>query len=440
MIDPSAKKVSWFRTATPYLAAHRGECFVLSISEKTFTSDNFLPLTQDIVRLHLLGIHVLIVHDIDIQAHLGNEAPFKGNRRRYIATKEEMLIAQDKAGSARLKLEAIFSAELPEISTLQIRVISGNYVTARPLGVQNGVNFQFNGEVRRIDSERIKSELRQDGLIVLSPIGFSPSGESYLLDVDKLAVEVSVRIKATKLLFLSHTSPLHHSDGRFIRELTLNRAKKLREMLTKEIDEGYPYQLDHAIKATESGVKRAHLLDSRIDGALPLELFTRDGIGTMVYTDPYDDTRRATGLDVTKIQALIRPLEQQGVLVPRTVEHLDTNIDKFVVMERDGALIACAALYPYAREKTLELACVVVHEAYRSGDRGNALLRWVEEEAINLGMEKIFVLTTQTADWFRERGFYSGEIESLPTTRQSTYDIERGSTVLFKTLKQLRGC
>nr|MCH9673849.1 amino-acid N-acetyltransferase [Gammaproteobacteria bacterium] len=408
---------------------HRGERFVVAVPGQMLDAPQFASFAQDLLRLHVLGVHLVIVHGTSAQLAARTGRPLRVVNGMHITTNEDMALAQDVAGSTRLRLEAMLSAGIPEIPGLRVRVVSGNYVTARPVGVRDGVDYQSTGEVRRIDGSRMRDELDQGALVVLSPIGFSPTGQSYDLDAGQLAVEVAANIEATKLLLLTQSGRVQYANGEDARELTLSQAEELQSSVDAE-----QQRLDLAINAAKLGVRRTHILDSRVDGVVPLELFTRDGVGTMVYVDPYDDTRRANHQDVPGMSALIRPLEERGILVPRTQDHLDADIEKFVVMERDGAIIACAAVFPSADPSFAELACLAVHPDYRAGERGDALLRWVEEDARAGGADQLFVLTTRTEDWFRERGFRPSSVDDLPSDRRLTYNPERNSRVLIKKL------
>ena len=223
------------------------------------------------------------------------------------------------------------------------------------------------------------------------------------------------------------------AEGELIRQLSQSEAARVLNQANHWSEES-KRQFEQVLKACRSGVRRVHLLRRNLNGALLLELFTRDGVGTMLAGDSYEDLRAAHIDDVGGILALIRPLEQTGVLVRRSRERLEVEIDRFVVLERDGTIIGCAALYPFIEEQIGELACVVIHEDYRNSGRADMLLSYIEKQASRLGLQQLFVLTTQTAHWFRERGFEPTELHNLPVARQKLYNIQRRSKVFSKTI------
>jgi amino-acid N-acetyltransferase len=318
-----------------------------------------------------------------------------------------------------------------------VRVASGNFVTARPLGIRDGVDFAFTGEVRRVDTEAIRRHLGDGNIVLVSPLGYSPSGEVFNMRSDDVATEIAAELKAQKLLLLRSEQLLDAPEGALTRQLTLSDARHALNSRSRaeggEADLAREF-LSHAVRACHNGVARTHLLDYRVDGVILQELFTRDGIGTMVTAGAYDTTRRATVEDIGGILELIGPLEDQGALVRRSRDKLETSIQDFLVLERDGAIIACTAIHPVPGESVAELACLAVDDGYRKGRRGDILLGAAEQEARADGVERLFVLTTQATHWFKERGFADASIDDLPVERRELYNFERGSKVLIKPL------
>jgi amino-acid N-acetyltransferase len=308
------------------------------------------------------------------------------------------------------------------------------------LGIRDGVDFAFTGEVRRVDAQAIGRHLADGSIVLVSPLGYSPSGEVFNMRADDVATEIAVELKAQKLLLLRANQMLKAPGGALTRQLTLSDARRALAELGAmprteggEIDPAREF-LTHAVRACHNGVARTHLLDYRLDGVVLQELFTRDGIGTMVTAEAYDTTRRATVEDIGGILELIAPLEGQGALVRRPRDKIETAIQDFLVLERDGAIIACAAIHPVPGESVAELACLAVDDAYRKGGRGDILLGAAEQEAQAGGVERLFVLTTQATHWFKERGFADASIDDLPVERRELYNYERGSKVLVKPL------
>jgi amino-acid N-acetyltransferase len=430
--------VEWFRAASPYIHAFRGQTFVLVFGGEVVAEDRFIGLAHDIALLHSLGIRLVLVHGSRPQIEQRLRA--RGGENQYlhglrVTDAEALACVKEAAGAVSVEIAALLSMGLANtpMAGARIRVSSGNFVTARPLGVLEGVDYLYTGMVRRIDHHGIRQQLDNGAIVLLSPIGYSPTGEVFNLSAQEVAAATAAALGARKYLCLVEAAGLEDAVGRLIRELTLAEAEAAlarREQLAPALVEG----LAHAIDACRGGVRRAHLVDHRRDGALLLELFTRDGIGTMVTTDLYQDTRQATIDDVGGILTLIAPLEADGTLVRRSREHLEIDIGQFTVVERDGAIIACAALHPFPDEAVGELSCLAVHPDYRHGGYGEALLKRVAVEAGKLGIARLFVLTTHAAHWFQERGFVETGIGDLPVKRQQLYNIQRNSKVFIKQL------
>ena len=266
--------------------------------------------------------------------------------------------------------------------------------------------MQLTGEVRRIDTEAIQQRLDDGDIVLISPIGYSPTGEIFNLTVEEVATQVAVRLEATKLIFLMDADGVRNGRRQLLTDLSTTDAEALLakgDRLTPDVR----LYLPAAIRACNNGVKRAHLISRRLDGALLLELFTRDGVGTMIASTALANIRSATIDDVGGILAIIEPLEEQGVLVRRSRERLESEIERFVVAEYDGHIIGCAALYAFPDEKVGELAALAVQPDFRREGYGEALMREIETRARRLKLAELFVLTTKTAHWFLERGFRS---------------------------------
>ncbi|HSS65151.1 MAG TPA: amino-acid N-acetyltransferase [Gammaproteobacteria bacterium] len=433
--------VAWFRNSAPYINAHRNRIFVIQFDGEVIGSEQFAGVIHDIALLNSLGVRLVIVHgarpQIAQRLSASGLAPAYASGMR-VTDARALEVAKEVVGALRLEVESRLSMGLPNspMAGARIRVVSGNFVTARPLGVRDGVDFRYTGEVRRIDADAIRSNLESGAVVLLSPLGCSPTGEVFNLLAEDVATAVAIDVHAAKLLFLGKASSLAPESGPMPSELSLVQASEALARLRKSLPPDDPglAQLTHAVRACRNGVSRVHLLDQNIDGAILLELFTRDGVGTMVNADAYDTIRRASVDDVGGIIELIQPLETQGVLVRRSREKLEMEIRHFHVVERDGAVVACAAAYPFDEGKVMELACLAVRDDYRNGGRGDALLNAVESEARSFGAEQLFVLTTQTSHWFKERGFVDSAIENLPVERKSLYNYQRNSKVLVKAL------
>lgn len=433
--------VRWFRSVAPYIHAFGGRTFVIAFGGEVVDDGQFVALSHDLNLLASLEVRLVLVHGArpQVETRLKRakiQARFVGGLR--VTNNEAMEAVKEANGAVRVEIEALLSMGLinSPMAGADIRVASGNFVTARPLGVRDGVDLQHTGEVRKVDAVGIQKRLDDGELVLLSPLGYSPTGEAFNLSLEDVAVNAAIALDADKLIFLMDTSGVHNIRGELLREMTVGKAKNLLRHTQNEdaanITEDVRYYLPAAIKACEHGVARTHLICRNTDGAILQELFTHDGIGTMVTEMPLENLRGAEIGDVGSILQLIEPLEAEGVLVRRGRERLEMEIDHFRVMEHDGRIIGCAALYPFKEERMAELACMAIHPAFRGGGRGDRLLRYCEEEAHKQRIKKLFVLTTHTAHWFVERGFVEADVESLPSGRQKLYNYQRRSKVFVK--------
>lgn len=426
--------VQWFRHSSPYINAHRGKTFVIMLEGDAIEHDNFTNVVQDIALLNSLGVQLVLVHGARPQidealSALNVQSRFHNDLR--ITDSDALRAVKAAVGMVKADVESRLSIGLPNspMHGARIRVVSGNFVTAKPLGVIDGVDFQHTGEVRRIEHQAISELLAQRNIVLLSCAGYSPSGEMFNLAVEDVAQHAAVSLRADKLILLGATSGLLDENSETLKELTCVDLETYIHHWKGEAR----HHADAAIKAVRQGVPRVHLLSYADDGALLQELFTREGKGTLVSQYAYDQLRAARNDDVAGILELLRPLEEQGILVRRSRELLENEIHRFFVIERDGMITATAALYPYSDDQA-ELACVAVHSDYRGTNRGQRLLEQIEQEARRRSLKQLFVLTTRTAHWFIEHGFVAGPVEALPQERQRLYNWQRNSKVFYKSL------
>jgi amino-acid N-acetyltransferase len=429
--------VQWLRSVAPYIHAFRGKTFVVAFPGELVMAGALPVLAHDLSLLHALGIKVVIVHgsrpQVEEQLGLRNVEPRYHNGLR-ITDAPAMECAKEAAGELRLDIEAAFSQGLPNtpMAHSAIRIISGNFVTARPIGVIDGVDLEFTGVARRIAYETIHPILSAGSLVLLSPLGFSPTGEAFNLTMEDVAVAAATALRADKLIFITETPMMTDSSGAELRELSAHQANAVLKSNCLPADAAF--YLQHAVKACNNGVARAHIVPFATDGSALLELFTHDGIGTMVTYQNLESLREATIEDVGGILKLIEPLESDGTLVKRGRELIEREIEYFSVIEHDGVIFGCAALYPFPQEKMAEMACLTVSpEAQTQGD-GERILKHMEERARAAGFAKLFVLTTRTAHWFLKRGFVHASVDDLPKDRQHMYNWQRKSLVLTKQL------
>lgn len=429
--------VAWLRQSSPYIHAHRGRTFVVAFGGEAVADPGFSNLVHDLALLHGLGIRLVLVHgarpQIEERLQLRSAEITVVNGLRVTDT-AALACVKEAAGAVRVDIEALFSMGLANspMAGTRIRVASGNFVTARPLGVIDGIDYGLTGEVRRIDVEAIRSRLDSGAIALVPPLGYSPTGEVFNLSAADVARATAAALSADKLILLADET-VSDGRGRLIESMVPRDVDQLLAR-RKRLSDREQRVLRNAAEACRAGVKRVHILDRRVDGALLAELFTRDGAGTLVTAEPYEATRTARIDDVGGILELIGPLEQAGVLVPRAREVLETEISRFAVVERDGTVIGCAALYPFEQERLGELACVAVRSDYRGSGRGDALLAFMERQARAAGLEQLFVLTTRTAHWFRERGFEAAPLDALPKRKRDLYNWRRNSKAFMKRL------
>ncbi|MDP2227673.1 MAG: amino-acid N-acetyltransferase [Moraxellaceae bacterium] len=437
----SDQYVHWFRNSAPYINAHRGKTFVLLFGGEAVNHENFRNIVHDIALLHSLGIRLVLVHGARPQidenlVEYGLTTPFHNGLR--VTTREALRCVLDAVGSIRLEVEALLSMGLANSPMFGARIdaVSGNFVTARPYGVRDGVDFCLTGEVRSIDEEAISKNLANRHIVILGPTGYSTTGEVFNLLAEDVAVSTAIALKADKLICLGEHEGIQGDDSRLLREMIPNEVDQY--LRGRAIDSELLRHMQAASGACREGVKRVHIISYARDGALLQELFTRDGSGTLITHDPYEEIRTAEIEDIGGMLELMRPLEEEGILVRRSRERLETEIDHFVVIERDGMIVGCAALYPLPPDEknpaSGEIACVAVHPNYRKGDRGSELLEFLEKRAASKGLRKLFVLTTRTALWFIEHGFAQVPVDDLPTERKSLYNFQRSSLVFSKNL------
>lgn len=445
--------VSWFRSVAPYIHAFGGKTFVIAFGGEVVDDGQFVSLSHDLNLLASLEVRVVLVHgsrpQIESRLRRANlKTKMAGGLR--VTDDAAMEIVKDANGSIRVEIESLLSMGLVNspMAGSDIRVASGNFVTAKPLGVLEGVDLQHTGEVRKVDAVGIQKRLDDGEMVLLSPLGYSPTGEAFNLSLEDVAVSTAIALDADKLIFLMDSSGVHNARGELLREMTAQKAKNLLQHVKNNhsenseekhqeapnITEDEAYFLPAAIRACDHGVARTHLICRHTDGAILQELFTHDGIGTMVTEMPLESMRQAEIGDVGALLQLIEPLEAEGILVRRGRERLEMEIEQFYVMEHDGRVIGCAALYPFSEEKTAEFACLAIHPSYRGGGRGDRLFHFCEEQAKDHGFKTIFCLTTRTEHWFLERGFIEKTVSDLPTEKQKIYNLQRRSKVFVKKL------
>jgi len=422
--------LDFFREAAPYIHQHRGKTVVLALGGHIIQHSCFVQVLKDIAILSTLGVKIVLVHGARPQV-----AERLEQQKHTVLIENDLRVtdaytlevAKEVIGSIRISIENqlthVFNS--PPIIHQGIGILSGNFITAQPIGILEGIDYKLTGKVRKLNTELLRILLDQQSIVLLSPLGFSPTGETFNLHYEDVASFAAKSLQADKLVFL-------HDEIRDLPpQAELHQLTQLREYFPK-----HERLYQHIAESLEQGVQRVHLVDARIEGGLLTELYTRDGIGTLFSASHYDDLHAADIEHVNGILALIKPLEDKGVLIKRSREQLELEITNFVVSERDKKVIACAACYPLADTTIGELACLVVDSEYRGQHQGDALLDFITQHALNQGLTTLLVLTTQTTDWFRERGFKEGSVDDLPDAKKALYNFQRRSKILLKEIKK----
>ena len=446
--------VAWFRSVAPYIHNFRHRSFVVGFPGQLVKAGRLDALIQDIGLLSALGIKIVVVHGCGPQ--IEEQLRLRGLQGRFaqgirITDLPTLECLKEASGEIRLDIEAAFSQGLPNtpMANSAIRVVSGNFVSARPMGIVHGIDFQHTGLVRKVDRAGIRAALDYGSVVLLSPLGFSPTGEAFNLSMEDIAVATAITLDADKLIFLTEIEGVRDSAGDLISEISEAQARALLsgEYSAKDppseasktaghMDASRGY-LRAALRAAEGGVERSHLVPFNTDGSLLLELFLHDGVGSMVVEETLEALREATIDDLGAIVSVIRPLEDDGTLVRRDPGTVERDIERFSVIEHDGVIFGCAALYPFPASGMGEMACLAVSESAQGQGDGERLLRHIEQRAKAAGLRRIFVLTTRTMHWFIKRGFVPADADQLPPERRSLYDRQRNSQVLIKELQTM---
>ncbi|WP_432454972.1 MULTISPECIES: amino-acid N-acetyltransferase [unclassified Agarivorans] len=438
-MDHSAEDlVSWFRQSAPYINAHRGKTFVIMLSGEASSSANFSNIIQDIALLKTLGVKIVLVCgarpqiDALIQAH-HHSCEFAGEQR--ITDERSLDIIKQAVGQIQMDIEAQLSMGLVNspLHQAHINVVRGNFVVAQPIGIEDGIDFLHTGKVRRINHQSIRRQLDHGEILMVSPLGVSVTGELFNICSEDITTEIAVALNADKVIYFCPEQGIHDEDGQLVSELLPDAANQLMcsEAFLKATDKDTLRYLAAAIRCSDRGIQRCHLVSYQQDGSLLNELYTRDGSGTQLVQYSYERVREAKLDDINGIIELIRPLEEQGILVRRSRELLEMEIERFTIVERDGMIIGCAALYLFAGESMGELACLVSHPQYRQSSRGDRLLQAIIKRARSKGLNQLFVLTTKSIHWFRERGFSPADFSDLPAEKQAIYNLQRRSKILL---------
>ncbi|EEY61292.1 amino-acid acetyltransferase, putative [Phytophthora infestans T30-4] len=425
-----------FRDMSPYINFHRGTTMVIHLPGQLVESNLFGAVMHDIALLNTFGVKLVLV--AGSRPQLNRQLSLRKLSQRFdcgmrITGPMELQCAMDAAGSVRFQIESYLGRGIVNSPgrARTINIASGNFITAQPVGVRGGVDFKNTGEMRRLNVDKVRTALDDGDIVLISSIGYSASGEVFNCLSEQVASKCAIQLGSAKLIFLHNGEELIDSrSNSVVQTLVIEQAQQYVELARQnpDISGDFLLYLKESIKACVNGVKRSHLVSRHVDGGLLQELFTRDGEGLMITKHMYEGIRMATTNDIVSIMRLIQPLLDDDVLVSRDQEQIESNVDTFTVVERDGAIIACCTLQPY-ENNFAEMGCVAVDSTYRNLGKGNAMLGYIMRKSAAMGVTKLFVLTTRTAHWFLERGFVEATVNDLPPSKLAKIDLRRKSKV-----------
>ena len=419
IVTDSTDTIDWFRHTAPYINSHRGTTVVVGLRSSAASDENFINVVHDIALMHSLGVRLVVVHE---------QSTFNSDPLTPIAVNK----AVADVLAERTRIEQMFSMGLPNspLHHARLRVISGNFITARPLGVINGVDRSGRGLVRHVDVAGITHALDGTAICLVSTLGHSAAGEVFTLDALDVMGAVSRSLGADKLIIMSDFDGVEDTDGILQRQLTVEAARQSLETAGG----GQKEALMLACDACDSGVPRSHLINYTLDGGLLKELYTHDGIGTLISPDEYEQIRVAEANDLAGILELVRPIQQAGVLANRSNEEIERSLDKFTVITKDSRVIACAALLDNPADNIAEIASVATHPNYRDSGHGERLVAGLIDRAKQAELGRVYVRTTQTGHWFQELGFTRASPNTLPESEKQKAKINRNSNILTRAL------
>ena len=420
-IDP----ILWFRRASPYIYLHRQKTFVLCLDDQAMSSDNVSNVLRDITLLHSLGVRIILVHgSCALEDAASTDSKSTDSKRAPIKA------WVSEVGGETHQLIAELSANAHHSSPFYSDLVActGNFIRAQPLGVMNGEDQGPLGKTRKVNTSAITALLDDDMLVIVPPIGYSLTGETFVLNCKALAGQVAEALSADKLIYFLPTHGIQDETSQRVSELPKAQAIASLSRSNAGMASGIDALLTSDLDAQS---RRCHLVSHTHDGALLEELFTLTGSGTII-TPGSALIRPARPDDVDAIRALVEPLEQSGALIPRSINAIEQHLEDYLVLDFDGALIGCGALHAF--EDAAEIASLATHPGHRDQDYGERILGALLHKAAQQALRSVFVLTTQTEHWFLERGFMRSDQSALPLTKRATYDDRRNSKVLVRQL------
>ena len=430
-----------FRLSAKYINLFNQNIFVIALSGYVFNEDQFVKIAQDINILHSLKIKVILVYGARPQVEsilVKNKIPVRLLKNMRVTSSAALKHVIEVNGAIRNKIEATLST-IKSVSE-GMRLSSGNFLTAMPVGIIDGIDMESTGKIRGVDVEAIKNKLNHHEIVIVSPIGYSPIGQIFNLSYEQTAANIAVAINADKLIFYVDANGILNERGELIPELTSEKAHKLishiEEKPSPESAQNLSYDdfniLKSSVFAIKNKIKKVHLINRHIDGSLIEELFTEKGSGTILTEFALENFRKATEGDLKDIYRILFPLEKRKILIERDLTQIKGMINQFYVLEHDKKFVGCVSLNSF--KESLELASFSIEPKYQRLGFGKKLLKLCELEAKKLKYDEIFILTTQSEHWFAENGFKEKSKELMPTFKKKTYQSERNSKYLTKKL------
>jgi amino-acid N-acetyltransferase len=414
-----------------YIPQFREKTFVLAIDGAIVTDENFAMLLQDVAVLRSLNIRVVIVHgaSAQIKALAEKQSVMPSNADGTGITDAATLqIAMDAAN--RLTHEI-----LEGLAANDLRAVCPNAIVAHPLGIIQGVDHLFTGKVERVDTELLTTLLAHGIVPVIPPLGFDGDGKTYRVNSDGVAVAIAEALKAAKLIYVTPLDGIL-VQGRLIRQMLVADLESVLALQKNDIAPEQLSKAQHAVAASKAGVPRVHVINGRVDEGLLAEVFSNEGIGTLIYANEYQQIRRAMKKDVRAIQALTKQGVETSELVKRTRASIEKNLNDYFIFEIDKNPVACVALHVYPEQKKGELACLYVNPSHENRGIGKKLIQFVENKAKEMNLAELIALSTQAFTYFQSKGGFSeGTPDDLPPARREKYDQSgRNSKVLVKKL------
>jgi len=423
--------VSDLREILQYVPRFRERIFVIAMDGEVAASDNFANILLDLAVLRSLSIKVVLVHGASRQIEtLAQKQGFAVSNSDGTGVTDERTLQTSINAAVRLTNDI-----MEGLSNVDLRAAYPNCVIAHPAGILGGEDYQYTGRVERIDTKVLHLLLNEGITPIIPPLGFDGEGRTYRVNSDSIAVEIAEALHATKAIFLTPrselatTPPLGH-------QISVNETEDLIRRHKAEWSKGILSKLDCAARACRQGVPRVHLLDGGVNEALLSEIFSHEGVGTMVYSNEYQQIRRVFKKDVRGMMTLIRQSVQNEELVRRTRTDILSSLEDYWILEIDRTPIACVALHPYPEDNAAELACLYVNKHHENQGHGRKLMSFAENLARQKGIKRLFALSTQAFNYLQQKGGYSeADPDVLPATRREKYEASgRNSKILLKTL------